>query len=45
MKNIIFFALAILLITSACTTNVTKDNVKMHFGDLPDNPFETNKKR
>lgn len=46
MKLSMLLASLLLLLTTACTTGITKDDVQMHFGDLPSNPFviEKNKK-
>lgn len=46
MKLAILLSSTLLLFTTACTTSTTKDDVEMHFGDLPTNPFviEKNKK-
>lgn len=46
MKLKLFLCSLALASMTACTTGSTKDDVKMHFGDLPENPFviEKNKK-
>lgn len=45
MKSILIL-LTITLFTNACTTEATKDEPEMYFGDLPPNPFiiQKNKK-
>ena len=39
--------LVLLLLTTSCATNSSGNDIKMHFGDLPDNPFvfEQSKKK
>lgn len=45
MKLPILLSATLLLFTAACTTGSTKDDIEMHFGDLPNNPFVIQKNK
>lgn len=43
--KIIIVLLSLLLLTTSCTTSSSKDDIEMHFGDLPPNPFLVKKNK